>query len=304
MYNEKPKLSEDTIKRMRGMGLEPDEMSEEQLEAIESLDNPEKSHWLAKPFAYIGGFLELIALFSLLTADWGAVIGFGIIGLIITYIGYRIQRRITAKKFIQASLKKDMEKREPEAGKLWSPFKGMANTDEVLIEKAKAFAPFLFSPISDETKSLFEELKKDKERKIDEKKFGEVFFEMVLFNIHYVDRSAFSHLGAEKRNVFMDALVIEFGEALSIMHERSIEAAQFSSSFAEAYEERQEEYSKYKKSFPEKNEGAKNTLFWEFGKKILGVLGLENNVWLNMYIIKITFAKYKLLELSELFSEQ
>ncbi|MCZ7398256.1 MAG: hypothetical protein O8C62_01015 [Candidatus Methanoperedens sp.] len=299
MYKEKPKLSEGTIKRMRGTGLDPDEMSEEQLEALESLDNPEKSHWLAKPFAYIGGFLELIALFSLLTADWGAVIGFGIIGLIITYIGYRIQRRITAKKFIQASLKKDMEKREPEAGKLWSPFKGMVNTDEVLIEKAKALALFLFGPISDETKSLFEELKKDKERKIDEKKFGEVFIEMLLFNLHYVDRSAFSHLGAEKRNVFMDALVIEFSEVLSRSYEN--EAAQFSSSFAEAYEERQEEYSKYKKSFPEKNEGAKNTLFWEFGKKILGVLGLENNVWLNMYVIKITFTKYELLELSELF---
>ncbi|VVB94709.1 Uncharacterised protein [uncultured archaeon] len=119
MYKEKPKLSEATVKRMKGMGLEPDEMSEEQLEAIESLEKPEKSHWLAKPFAYIGGFLELIALFSLLTADWGAVIGFGIIGLILTYIGYRIQRRITAKKFIQASLKKDTEKQEPKEGNLW-----------------------------------------------------------------------------------------------------------------------------------------------------------------------------------------
>lgn len=298
MYKEKPKLSEGTIKRMRGTGLEPDEMSEEQLDALESLDNPEKSHWLAKPFAYIGGFLELIALFSLLTADWGAVIGFGVIGLIITYIGYRIQRRIASKKFLHASLKKDMGELNPKAGKLWNHFKGMVNTDEVLIEKAKAFAPFLFGGISEDTKSLFEELK------IDDEKFGEVFFEMVLFNLHYVDRIAFQHLGAEKRNVFMDALVMEFGEALSIMHERSIEAAQFRSrsSFAEAYEERQQEYTKYKKSFPEKNEGAKNTLFWEFGKKILGVLGLENNIWLNMKITMETFTKYKLLELSELFS--
>ena len=104
----------------------------------------------------------------------------------------------------------------------------------------------------------------------------------------------------------MDTLVIEFGEDISIMHEKSLEAAQFCSrySFVEAYGERQQEYVKYKKSFPEKNEGAKDTLFWEFGKKILGVLGLENNIWLNMKITNLTFTKYEFLELPELFSEK
>jgi len=99
----RPQLSEGTIKRMRGTGLDPDEMSEEQLEAIESLDNPAKSHWLVKPFIYIGGFLQILALFALVSADWGALIVYVVTGSIILYIGYRIQRRIAARKFLQAS---------------------------------------------------------------------------------------------------------------------------------------------------------------------------------------------------------
>lgn len=112
MDKETPKLSEDTIKRMKSMGLDPNEMSEEQLAALESLERPEKSHWLSKPFTYIGGFLELMALFSLFSADWGAVFGYGIIGLILMYIGYRIQANIAGKKFVQASIKKHMQKEE------------------------------------------------------------------------------------------------------------------------------------------------------------------------------------------------
>lgn len=109
MNKEAPKLSKDTIKRMKSTGLDPDEISEEQLGALESLEKPEKSHWLAKLLAYIGGFLELMALFSLLSADWGAVFGYGIIGLILIYSGYRIQSRVSCKKFIQTSIKKHME---------------------------------------------------------------------------------------------------------------------------------------------------------------------------------------------------
>ncbi len=327
-YGLNPQLSEGAIKRMRGMGLEPDEMSEEQLEAIESLDNPEKNHWLVKPFNYIGGFLVIIALFSLFSAAWGAVIVFGVIGLILSYIGYRIQIRIASKKFFQASLKKDMEERNPEAGKLWNRFKGMVNTDEVLIEKAKALAPLLVDLISEYTKSLFEELKKEKERKIDDEKIGEVFFEMALFNRHYVDRIAFQYLGAEKRNVFMDALVIGFGDDLlghneigidgkCMMHrshylphdllghnESSIDVAQFRYSITETYRERQQEYAKYKRSVPEKNVSAKDTLFWEFGKKTAGILGLEMDAFVIMRIYMQTFTKYKFLELPELFSEK
>ncbi len=181
MDKETPKLSEDTIKRMKSMGLDPDEMSEEQLAALESLERPEKSHWLSKPFTYIGGFLELMALFSLFSAYWGAVFGYGIVGLILMYIGYRIQANIAGRKFVQASIKKDVEKREKEAEKLWSRFQGMTNTDYILVEKAKALAPLLVGLISENTKSLFEQLKKDKERKNIDEKFGEVFFEMVTF---------------------------------------------------------------------------------------------------------------------------
>ncbi len=246
---------------------------------------------LSKIFGFLAFVALLFSIEGLLRLDWGQVVISLIIVLLFSYVGYGCAG---------GCRNPNLYKQENEGGKLWSRFKGMANTDEILIEKAKTFAPFLFDEISGDTKSLFEALKKDEERKIDEKKIGEVFFEMLLFNLHYVDRSAFSHLGAEKRNVFMDTMLIEFVQAMSITHDRGIEEAQFCSSFVEAYEERGKEYEKYKKSFPEKNEGTKDTLFWEFGKKIARVLGLENDAIVIMCVTTYTFTKYKFLELPEL----
>jgi hypothetical protein len=71
MTNEGPRLSKDTIRQLRHAGLDPEEMSAEQLVALESAEDPGKSHWLAKPFVYVGGLLELMAFLSLVTPVTG-----------------------------------------------------------------------------------------------------------------------------------------------------------------------------------------------------------------------------------------
>jgi hypothetical protein len=153
----------------------------------------------------------------------------------------------------------------------------------------------------EDAKRILEELKKDKERKVDNK-FGEVVFEMLLFYLHFIDRIAFQHLGVEPRNTFIDALFIEIRERLSRIHESGIDAMQFRSGFGNAYNARQAEYGKYKKMFAEKDEGTKDTLFWEFGKKIAGILGNEMDIVVIMYVQAIVYS-LTALQLPELFQE-
>ncbi|MDT8302798.1 MAG: hypothetical protein RQ760_15050, partial [Sedimentisphaerales bacterium] len=50
---------------------------------------------------------------------------------------------------------------------------------------------------------------------------------------------------------------------------------------------RMEEYSKYKKAFAEKDEGAKDTLFWEFSKNICRLVERQHNIGLKQLCIKV-----------------
>jgi hypothetical protein len=112
---ERPVLSEATIKRMREIGLNPDEMSNEQLAALEGMENIEKSHWLAKWLSYGSIVFGLGAIINLLTRDFGAFVFGGVISVLLMYIAYRIQNRFTSKKFYEASiLKWAQEQRQKE----------------------------------------------------------------------------------------------------------------------------------------------------------------------------------------------
>jgi len=94
---ERPELNKDTLERLKSIGLEPKEMSNEQLVALEELDNPEKSHWISRAFRFVGGCFGFLALFSLLELEFVSLLINVIIGAIFMYIGYRIQVRITIK---------------------------------------------------------------------------------------------------------------------------------------------------------------------------------------------------------------
>ena len=105
-----------------------------------------------------------------------------------------------------------------------------------------------------------------------------ILFEFIYFYLHLTDRFAFGHMNEEQRG----SLMIEL-EELCI-------AAAVDAVFLKWPEDKKEkvkaecmgnfyisvaEYSKYKKWLPEKDEGAKGTLLWEFGKKITELAGQE-----------------------------
>jgi len=115
---ERPVLCEDTLKRMREIGLNTDEMTNEQLAALEGMENIKKSHWLSKWLSYGSIFLGLGAIINLLTRDFGAFVFGGIISILLMYIAYRIQNKVASKKFYEASiLKWAQEQRQKERSK-------------------------------------------------------------------------------------------------------------------------------------------------------------------------------------------
>lgn len=106
---EKPVLSEWALRRFKKMGLNPDEMSSEQLAALESLENIEKSHWIVKVFNYGTLFFGLSAIINLFTANFGAFVVSLVIALVLMYIGFRIQSKIAGRKFYEASIQRYAE---------------------------------------------------------------------------------------------------------------------------------------------------------------------------------------------------
>ena len=115
---ERPVLSEQTLKLMEQIGLNPNKISNEQLAAIESLKNPEKSHWIVKIFTYASYGLFILALISLLSLDWKYLFIYLISGLILGYIGYLIQTRIVGRKFMEGSIKKFARNKILEKGEI------------------------------------------------------------------------------------------------------------------------------------------------------------------------------------------
>ncbi len=102
---------------MRESGLNPDEMSNEQLAAFEGLENLEKSNWLSKIFSYGSIIFGLEAIINLFTLDIRAFIFFGAVSLVLMYIGYRTEILFASKKFYEASILKwsqDQQKKKDE----------------------------------------------------------------------------------------------------------------------------------------------------------------------------------------------
>lgn len=161
---------------------------------------------------------------------------------------------------------------------LWQEFEGLKNTDDVLILKAKKLAPLVSFLSAEGTDNLFKELRNSTEYGIDDKKGNEVFFETSLFYLHFIDRMAFQYLNVKQRELFVDDLFSEVREKMANSCENKIETiTDFFFFYSDTYNERQKEYGKYK-MFPEKEEGMKDTLFWEFEKKIAGILQSESDI--------------------------
>jgi len=129
-------------------------------------------------------------------------------------------------------------------------------------------------------------LKDDKFNKVDWEVYSKVMLEYILICLHFGDMIVFN-LAKEKRKVIMDGVLTKVFEALEKYDENATiklfgdktnqnipkyfaywSKMAYSINFQDLYNERQLEYSAYKELLPPKDEPPKNTLLWEFGKKI------------------------------------
>jgi len=171
------------------------------------------------------------------------------------------------------------EEAKPKSMLLWAYFDGMHNSSTVLYEKARVVASLidmewsgvliLAGPARTQDKNSWNRLEEEQARSI--------ISETAALLIRIVDEIAFSALGAESSDKFVEAL-IEF--VARDLQGRGIEAV----TFAELLKERLAEYAGYPKWVPKGDEGVKGTLFWEFGKKVADIMGIGKDPVFNLLL--------------------
>lgn len=161
---------------------------------------------------------------------------------------------------------------EDAAGELWSSFRDKPNSEAVLCEKANVVASLI--EMDWDTGLIVAAMVKDTldapQFRVGEEEARRVLAETAVLLIRIVDEIAFGVLGPEGRDAFMDELHISVGRALE---SKGVELT----AFANFLSQRLSEYARYRKWVAGENEGAKDTLLWEFGKKIGAIVGVEKH---------------------------
>lgn len=182
----------------------------------------------------------------------------------------------------------------------WRQFVGRGDSEKVLAEKAKLLAVVLVDWVKTGTNHTLDALQKDNPKKL-EGGFGQVFLESLLFYIHFTDRLASAYLTTEQRGVFMDAFLAAIRDVLLESQPDEKAREDFSGILEDTYNERQVEYSKYKMQ-AEKDEGLGGTLFWEFEKRILKIIGIHEDALAMMMVHADATATLKHLKIQDLFT--
>jgi hypothetical protein len=192
-------------------------------------------------------------------------------------------------------LKKDDKKPK----KLWQQFKGRKNTEDILVEKAKALAPVIIGLSATESQKLkkYHELKN-----VSDDKLKELSYELIPFYIHCADRIAFQYFEPGQRKKFVIALFTEIRKELSSVCGSEKDAIQFKSTFTDTFFNRQEEYSKYEMS-PDKDSGNKDGLLMNFSMKATDILGYKTDMRIVMYIFMTISSSLSTFQLPELFQD-
>ncbi|MFH1956700.1 MAG: hypothetical protein ABIJ28_03575 [Patescibacteria group bacterium] len=103
---EQPELSKNTKEWIKSIGLNPDEMSNEQLAVFSEIDEHGKSNWAVR-FLYGVSFIFLIfGVINIISLEFGAVISNAIISFAFWFVGNKIQMKRISKKFYEASIMK------------------------------------------------------------------------------------------------------------------------------------------------------------------------------------------------------
>lgn len=147
----------------------------------------------------------------------------------------------------------------------------VAETEPNLIEKADLIGEELVSGATEIAGSILEELGKfDDSLALRQGNATKQFvIEVVVFYMHLVDRRAFAHLGAAKRNIFLDRVIVTVLEVAVQALSKDASAGDLGRALRDTYSRRQIEYGRYKVLVPDKDEPLSDTLYWEFSKILL-----------------------------------
>ena len=104
VITERPVLTKNTSEWVRSVGLNPDEMSNEQLAVFAEIDDSKRSNWAVRFLYGVSAVFFLLAGFNLITLEISGFLWNGVISFIAWYIGHKIQMRRVSKKFYEASI--------------------------------------------------------------------------------------------------------------------------------------------------------------------------------------------------------
>jgi len=148
-----------------------------------------------------------------------------------------------------------------------------------------------------------DEIKKEKpENFIDNDKYIEIFLEFVYLFLNMTDRIAFSILELEEKTSYIDKL----GRNIESILENNIfknyvpnQKEAFDVLFFQELNSRMLEYYKYKKIIPAEGESPKQTLLWEFSKKISQLIDNSSDIANMMVVNDLIVYSVKGLKLKE-----
>jgi hypothetical protein len=184
-----------------------------------------------------------------------------------------------------------------DASPVWGYFRGKKNSNLVLEEKANAVTTLVANNCNFGLKLASAMKNEWPESGLGEEEARQTQAETAAFLLSVINPTAVKFLGSKNKDVFMRALFVGVTRELQVKGVKP-------RSFEELLRKRIEEYAQYREWIPEKDESAKDTLFWEYAKKIAIILNIGPDAIFNVLLTNQLLEALVSWKLSELLQEQ
>lgn len=166
--------------------------------------------------------------------------------------------------------------------------KEMPNSQESLIEKAHFASSKILEKAAENVAYLLEGLGVDTTHENDPERWGELFYETVLFYLHMFDRFSSEALRIDMKKQFMDVLMDDVIREISNNLSAESDTSKFSAHFRSVFALRHNDYSTYSDTEWRENSVSEG-LFGTFGGKLSELLGVEvNEVGVAVFRVRVT----------------
>ena len=193
-------------------------------------------------------------------------------------------------------MSKDNSSRYREIDPLWKHFAGQPLDVAHLKKRALALSPLLMGYTDESSTFLMDKFYNDLHPNL-------LFWETMILMLHLIDRISFEALGEEKRNPFMDPLVMDIADRFAETIEEKSEQPEMKQQFFALYNTRSREYMTGGVAAPKGDEGGsgvENTVGWKFAHILNGGDVTEANSAMPLIVEKINAGLLNVLHLREL----